>query len=526
MRSLRPADHRQFAEGRPRHRKVATVLVRLSILGLSIAPAPAAPAAIAQDPTAPAATTSSAPTASVEAQSRADLNLVTFDRVWALVADTHWDPELGGLDWEAVRDELRPQAAVAANDAALRGVLQEMVSRLGQSHFALLRGSDQEDGAASPFATRERFLAPGCPPSARAQIVAELDRRGAEDGEVGLDLRLLDGTDVVVTRLATGGPAAAAGVATGWKLIAIDGRPIAQRLSCFEAVRDSSYDQQLVRSWLRGLLAGPSGTAVRLRFDLGRRRERDVVLERAPPPGELVAFGNLPPSPLVFEITPAQTRRRAAIAVVRFNLWLLPIATAFERAMPELRQAAAIVIDLRGNPGGVSAIAQGVAGHFVDEPVSLGTMKGRRDELELVVNPRRVARDGSRVEPFAGPLAILLDDGSASTSELFAAGLRDHGRARLFGEPSAGAALPAVMDRLPNGDVFMHASMDYIRPNGERVEGRPIVPDVTTVLVRADLLAGKDEALRAALSWIDSELAKASTRVSTAPQAGGSGATP
>jgi carboxyl-terminal processing protease len=62
------------------------------------------------------------------------------------------------------------------------------------------------------------------------------------------------------------------------------------------------------------------------------------------------------------------------------------------------------------------------------------------------------------------------------------------------------------MDRLPNGDVFMHASMDYIRPNGERVEARPIVPDVETPLVRADLLAGRDAALEAALTWIDGEL--------------------
>ena len=146
----------------------------------------------------------------------------------------------------------------------------------------------------------------------------------------------------------------------------------------------------------------------------------------------------------------------------------------------------------------------------------LGSMKGRRDDLELVVQPRLVARDGTRVEPYAGPLAILIDEGSASTSEIFAAGLRDHGRARLFGGPSAGAALPAVMDRLPNGDVFMHASMDYVRPNGERVEGKPILPDVETPLRRADLKAGRDTALEAALAWIDDQRAAPSRNQSSA----------
>ena len=230
------------------------------------------------------------------------------------------------------------------------------------------------------------------------------------------------------------------------------------------------------------------------------------MLRRVPPPGDVVRFGNLPPSTLQFERTSAETKQHARVAVVRFNIWLPPVAAAFEKAMPELRAADAVVIDLRGNPGGVSAVAQGVAGHFVAETISLGTMKGRRDHLELVAQPRRVARDGSAVEPYRGPLAILIDEGSASTSELFAAGLRDHDRARLFGSPSAGAALPAVMDRLPNGDVFMHASMDYIRPNGERVEGRPVVPDVATPLRRSDLRAGRDAALEAALAWIDEEL--------------------
>jgi carboxyl-terminal processing protease len=219
-----------------------------------------------------------------------------------------------------------------------------------------------------------------------------------------------------------------------------------------------------------------------------------------------VRFGNLPASTVDFQTTSIATRQGAAVALVRFNIWLPVIALQFESAMPALRAGQGVVIDLRGNPGGVAAVAQGVGGQFIAETVSLGTMLGRNDRLELVAQPRRVARDGKAVEPFAGPLAILIDEGSASTSEIFAAGLRDHDRARVFGTPSAGAALPAVMHQLPNGDVFMHASMDYIRPNGERVEGRPVVPDVETPLRRSDLKAGRDSALQAALDWIDHEL--------------------
>ena len=65
--------------------------------------------------------------------------------------------------------------------------------------------------------------------------------------------------------------------------------------------------------------------------------------------------------------------------------------------------------------------------------------------------------------------------------------------------------MPAFAERLPNGDVFLHATMDYIRPNGERVEGRPVQPDEATPRSRADLVAGSDPALEAALGWIDQE---------------------
>jgi carboxyl-terminal processing protease len=441
------------------------------------------------------------------ARSREEINLATFDRAWSLIADTHWDPTLGGLDWDAVRDELRPKAGAATNDRELRSVIEDMASRLGQSHFGLL--PDASVDPAAPGAEAEESL-PGCSPAASAAILAAMERRHSADGDPGLELRLIDRDQVVVTRVAAGTPAAAAGVRTGWRLLSIDGVALEPSLRCIRHVDDDAFQQQVEISWLRGLLAGPAGTDVRARFDRGPSVE--LVLRREPPPGDVVRFGNLPPSTLRFEKSFVASARRGRVAVVRFNIWLPPVATAFENAMPELREASGIVIDLRGNPGGVAAVAQGVAGHFVDETISLGTMKGRRDQLELVAPPRRVARDGAAVEPYLGPLAILIDEGSASTSELFAAGLRDHDRARLFGSPSAGAALPALMDRLPNGDVFMHAAMDYIRPNGERVEGRPITPDVTTALRRADLRAGRDAALEAALAWIDDELQVATKR--------------
>ncbi|HOG29761.1 MAG TPA: hypothetical protein PLT35_10835, partial [Vicinamibacterales bacterium] len=66
------------------------------------------------------------------------LHLAAFDQVWATVRERHFDPDLGGLDWVAVRDELRPRVARASSAGEVRRAIEAMIGRLGQSHFQLL----------------------------------------------------------------------------------------------------------------------------------------------------------------------------------------------------------------------------------------------------------------------------------------------------------------------------------------------------------------------------------------------------
>jgi carboxyl-terminal processing protease len=131
-------------------------------------------------------------------------------------------------------------------------------------------------------------------------------------------------------------------------------------------------------------------------------------------------------------------------------------------------------------------------------------MKTRDNELRFVVNPRRVSAQGERVTPFDGPVAILVDAMSGSASECFAGGMQSLGRVRVFGQPSMGQALPALFARLPNGDVLIHAFGDFVTSDGTRLEGRGVIPDQIVPLDRAQLLAGHDRPLEAALAWFDS----------------------
>jgi C-terminal processing protease CtpA/Prc len=66
-----------------------------------------------------------------------------------------------------------------------------------------------------------------------------------------------------------------------------------------------------------------------------------------------------------------------------------------------------------------------------------------------------------------------------------------------------GQALPALFDRLTNGDVLIHAYGDFVTATGTRLEGRGVIPDETVPLTREDLLAGRDRTMDAALAWID-----------------------
>ena len=159
----------------------------------------------------------------------------------------------------------------------------------------------------------------------------------------------------------------------------------------------------------------------------------------------------------------------------------------------------------RGNPGGLAALIMGISGHFFTERLTLGVMKTRDAELRFVTNPRLVNASGDRVPPFGGPVAILVDGMSGSASECFAGGMQSLGRARVFGQPSMGQALPALFDRLPNGDLLIHAYGDFVTSDGRRLEGRGVIPDESQPLRRDDLLAGRDRPLEAALDWIDRE---------------------
>jgi len=384
------------------------------------------------------------------------LNLASFEAVWSAVHDKHWEEKPAGLDWQVIHQEYRPQVEAAASTEAARAVMRDMLGRLKQTHFAIF-------------------------PAAVYQV---LDPSGAGDGWPGFEAHVLNGRVIV-----TDAPSQT-GVKLGWEVLQTNGTdfpPLVAKLQTDPAI----HELQLERA-VAARLSGPIGAVRPMVFAdaAGARMTRDIKL--IPPRGNFAGFGNLPPQPVWFE-----SKMIGNTGYIRFNMFLdlVHVMTEFGDAVQKCAHCDGIVIDLRGNPGGIGGMAMGMAGWLVSQPgLRLGTMYMRGATLNFAINPR--------AEAYGGPLAVLVDGGSASTSEIFAGGLKDLGRARVFGTRTAAAALPSVITRLPNGDGFQYAVANYISEGGQALEGNGVIPDVEVKLTRAALLAGHDSVLDAALDWI------------------------
>jgi len=397
------------------------------------------------------------------------LNLESFDYVWTTIRDKHFDPELGGLDWPAVRDELRPQIAAAATMPEARAVLREMISRLDQSHLSII-------------------------PAEAYEMLEQPAVEGWVGGVTGIDARVVD-QRALVRAVTPDSPAAAAGVRPGWEILRIGDEDLVPKLEVLAREFDGkTWKDAVLAGAVASRLRGPIGESVAVAFLDGDGQTVELELDRVEPRGRKVQFGHLPPVYVWVDVA----RIDDNVGYIAFNHFLDPnhVMQAFNEAMESFMDADGVVIDVRGNGGGLGYMAMGMTGWLIAEKhLHLGTVFIRDHELKMLVNPR--------ARTYAGPVAVLVDGSSASASEFFAAGLQDTGRASIVGSPTTGAALGSIIEKLPNGDGFQYVFSNYVsEKTGKSLEGVGVIPDIRAVPTREALLRGEDPALAAALAWI------------------------
>ncbi len=392
-------------------------------------------------------------------------NVESFEFVWQTIRDKHFDPTLGGLDWQAVHDESRPKVEAATTMKDARTVISDALERLHQTHFGIIP----------------------------ADLYEDLENPNAGPGEVGLDVRLIDGR-AVVSAVAEGGPANRAGVKTGWVVDRIDGKPVSHVLKTAQTAYAKTGLVSAYQTWaVISRLHCAVGSKIALDFLDDKDKPVHLELTAGEPSGVPATFGNLP----TFYVRFNSKRVNQTVAYVSLNVFfdLVNVLKRFGETIEASRDADGLIIDLRGNPGGIGAMSFAIGGWLVSERgLKLGTMITRDGSLKFTIQPRQ--------RPFLAPVAVLVDELSMSTSEILAGGLKDLKRARVFGTKTLGAVLPSIVVGLPNGDRFQYAFANYISTGGKVLEGVGVVPDVETPLTRSLLVEGRDPAVEAAVRWI------------------------
>ncbi len=389
---------------------------------------------------------------------------VVFEAVWDEIALNYYDPDFGGKDWQSIGEKYRNRLGTLDEREEFDALLSEMLRELGDSHFSIISPSFNE-----------------------------LMPHSWQRGDSGITLTII-GNRPIIHRVSPGSAAALSGIEPGYELVSVDDIT-AQSLGSLVDEADV-FERTAPYYFLKAIenrLYGPPGRNIELlvkptRF--GRARSYSIELQEYS--GRMsVPLGNMGESPIEFEKRIFEND----VAYLRFNLWvpsLMEEIRAFIKSID--KSVKGLIIDIRGNPGGIGLMATGLAGMLVDEEYQMGTMRLRKGHLNYNVYPQRGA--------FLGPVAILVDNNSISTSEIFAADMKETRRGRLFGTRTPGAALPSVFKRLPNRYFLQMAIADYVTSKGIRIERSGVDPDVKVHLSPTRLREGGENVIESAQKWI------------------------
>jgi carboxyl-terminal processing protease len=273
-----------------------------------------------------------------------------------------------------------------------------------------------------------------------------------------------------VLRVFEGSPAEDARIRRGDFILAVNGRSIA------------GVNSEIATNRIKG----PSGTTVELRvFTPGADSDRTVKVkrERIEVP---VATGRV------------VERNGKKLGVVELYGFSEGAHALLSREIKKVRDrgAEAIVLDLRGNGGGLLLEAVAVSSLFIEDG-EIVSVRGRN-------RPERTHdAEGDAILPEDVPVVVLVDGGSASASEIVTGALRDRARATVVGTRTFGKGLVQEVEHLSNGGVLDLTVANYYLPNGETISTKGIKPEVRAV---DDPDTDRDEALPVALGTVAREL--------------------
>ena len=187
----------------------------------------------------------------------------------------------------------------------------------------------------------------------------------------------------------------------------------------------------------------------------------------------------------------------SGVAYLRIGSFPEAIDDVLGWAMQEIGKEPSLILDLRSNPGGMLDAVDSTAGMFLPKG-SLVVTGWRRVRW---FGPQRFAASDASGVRYKGAVYVLVDRSSESGAETLAAALQSYHRATIVGVRTAGKVMGVDFEEpLPDGGLLRVATLDMIAPNGVRLEGRGVTPDIVVDRTASDVARGVDPQLRAAIA--------------------------
>jgi len=372
----------------------------------------------------------------------------------------YYDTGFHGMDVEARFSAAEAKMKEAASVGQIFGIIAQALIDLNDSHTF--------------------FLPPG----------------RANRTEYGLQMQAF-GNKVFVSAIKPGSDAEKNGLKTGDQVLSVGG---------FEPTREELW--KLV--YMYYTLRPQPGLRLVLQSPEGQQRQLDVMAKVKQ--GKLVK--DLTGQDINDMVREAEdedrlNRQRFVEAGDKLLIWKMPNFAIDEGEvdvmMGKARKREALILDLRGNPGGYVKTLEWFAGYFFDKEIKIADLKGRKEMKPQISKPH-----GDR--NFKGKLVVLVDSKSGSAAEIFARVIQLEKRGAVIGDRTAGAVMQSrTFDHQIGMDtvIFYGVSVtnaDVIMSDGKSLEGVGVTPDELLLPTAADLAAKRDPVLARAAAIAGFEL--------------------
>jgi carboxyl-terminal processing protease len=406
-------------------------------------------------PQIPSATSEPAAKQRLNAKDRREI----FEKVWREIRDHYYDPSYNGVDWNEVHRRYAPLVDAASKDQEFYALMSQMTSELHDAH--------------TRFSSPEQWK----------------NFRRQQGVTVGFTVDDVDGK-TVVTSVIPGTDAAHVGIEPGMVVLRVQDKPIAERIAEIEKKRLPSSSDRATRWFIYNrLFAGPADAPVKVGLQRADGSVFEVSVHRQ-----------------IYSAAPDVTTHvlPSGNVYIRFDGFQHPVTKEFRDALQRFRDAPGLIVDLRRNGGGDLAVVLPIAGYFFGKKTlfakdSTRTGKPLSSYVGLFKLPLQlyVGKPGDQI--YSGPVTVLVDAHSASSSEVFAAGMQDTGRAKIIGSQSCGCVLGIAKPRVMKGGAVLEMSeVLWFSPKGRKLEGTGIIPDQVVMPTMFDLQRGRDTVLAAA----------------------------